>query len=75
MRMQIQSLALLIGSGIAVSCGVGHGCGSDLALLWYRLAAPAPVGPLAWELPYAMGAALKKAKKKKKLKRIDEQPV
>ena len=22
------------GSGIAVSCGIGHRCGSDLALLW-----------------------------------------
>ena len=34
------------GSGIATSCGVGHRCGSDLALLWlwYRLAAAAPIG-------------------------------
>ena len=31
-------------------------------LLWHRPAAPAPIRPLAWELPYAMGAALKKVK-------------
>ena len=38
----------------------------DLALLWYRLVAAAPIQPLAWELPYAMGMALKRPKKKKK---------
>ena len=40
----------------------------DLALLWlwHRLAAVAPIPPLAWELPYAVGAALKKKKKEKK---------
>ena len=38
----------------------------DLALLWLwcRLAAIAPVGTLAWEPPYAVGAALKSKKKK-----------
>ena len=43
------------GSGIAVSCGVGHRRSSDLALpwLWHRLAAAAPIGPLPWEPPYA----------------------
>ena len=30
-----------------------------LLWLWLRLAAVAPVQPLAWELPYASGAALK----------------
>ena len=36
----------------------------DLVLLWlwYRPAAVAPNGPLAWEPPYAVGVALKKAK-------------
>ena len=36
-------------SGIATSCGVGHRCGSDLALLWCwcKPAAEAPIGPLA----------------------------
>ena len=50
------------GTGIAVSCGVGRRRGSNLALLWlwHRLAAAAPIRPLAWELPYAMGEALKK---------------
>ena len=44
-----------------MSC-VGHRRGSDLALLWlwYRPAAAAPILPLAWELPYAAGVALKK---------------
>ena len=31
--------------------------------LWCRPAAAAPIQPLAWELPYAVGAALKKKKK------------
>ena len=36
---------------------------SEAALiLWCRLAAAAPIQPLAWELPYAAGAALKKPK-------------
>ena len=39
---------------------------SDPALLWLwcRLAATAPVQPLAWGLPYTMSAALKKEKGK-----------
>ena len=51
-----------------MSCGVGHRCGSDLALLWLwcRPAAVALRRPLAWEPPYAMGVALKGQKKKKK---------
>ena len=32
--------------------------------LWRRPAATAVIQPLAWELPYAMGAALKKVKKR-----------
>ena len=31
-----------------------------LLWLWCRQAAVAPIGPLAWEPPYAVGAALKK---------------
>ena len=51
-----------------MSCGVGHRRGLDPTLLWlwYRPAAPAPVQPLAWELPYATGVALKRKRKKKK---------
>ena len=33
-----------------------------------RLAAAAPIRPLAWELPYAAGAALKKKRKKERKK-------
>ena len=51
-----------------MSCDVGCRCGLDpeLLLLWCRLAAAALIRPLAWELTYAMGVALKKTKKKKK---------
>ena len=31
-----------------------------LLWLWHRLAAAGPIRPLAWELPYAAGTALKK---------------
>ena len=31
----------------------------SLLQLWYRLAAPAPIRPLAWGLPYATTVALK----------------
>ena len=50
-----------------MSCGIGRRHGSDLALLWlwHRPAATALIGPLAWEPPYAKGAALEKDKKKK----------
>ena len=47
-----------------MSCSVGYRRSSDLELLC-RLAATAPTGPLAWELPYAMGVALQRQKKKK----------
>ena len=36
-----------------------------LLWLWCRLAAAAPIRPLAWKLPFAEGVALKKAKQKK----------
>ena len=49
-----------------MSCGVGHGRGSDLALLWCRPAATAPMRPLAWEPPCAASAALKSKKTKNK---------
>ena len=53
-----------------MSCGVGCRHCLDLALmwLWYRLAAAAPIGPLAWEPPYAVGAALKSKKQKQNKK-------
>ena len=49
-----------------MSCGVGHRCGSDPALLWlwHRLPAIVPIQPLAWELPRATGTALRSKKSK-----------
>ena len=49
--------------------GVGHRCSSDPALLWlwYTPAATALIQPLAWELPYAIGAALKEKEKQSSL--------
>ena len=54
-----------------MSCGVGPRRSSDLALLclWCRLAAVAPIGPLAWEPLYAVATALKRQKKKKEKKK------
>ena len=50
---------------LPLSCGVGHTLDSDPILLWpwCRPAAVALIGPLAWELLYASGAALKRKKK------------
>ena len=50
-----------------MSCGVGLRCGSDLVLLWLccRPVAMAPIRPLAWESPYAAGAAQEMAKRQK----------
>jgi len=58
------------GSSVAVSCGVGHRRGLDLALLWLwrRLAAIALIRPLAWDRPYAAGSSPRKSKKTKKRK-------
>ena len=54
---------------MTMSCSsVGHRRDLDLVLLWpwHRPEATDPIGPLAWEPPYAVGAALNKPKKKKK---------
>ena len=50
-----------------MSCGIDCRCGSDHELLWllHRPVAAAPIQPLAWELPYAAGLAIKKGKFKK----------
>lgn len=44
-----------------MSCGIGCRWNLDLVLLWLwcRPAVVAPIQTLAWELPHAMGAALK----------------
>ena len=49
------------GSRVAISRGEGRRRSLDLALLWLwcRPAAIVLIGPLAWELPHAAGAALK----------------
>ena len=49
-----------------MSCGAGRRRGLDPPLLWLwrRPVATAPIGPLAWEPPYAAGAALEKTEKK-----------
>ena len=55
---------------LPVSCGVDcrHLSDPTLLCLWCRLAATAPIGPLAWERPYAMGTAPKDKKKKENKK-------
>ena len=57
-----------------MSCGVGHRLGLGLVLLWLwrRPVAAAVIQPLAWEPPYALGAALKRKKRKKKASRHGE---
>ena len=54
----------------ALPCGVGRRHSEDPTLLWLwrRPVATAPIRPLAWEPPYAAGAALEKAKRQKKKK-------
>ena len=43
-----------------------------LLWLWCRPAATAPIRPLAWEPPYAVGGAQEMAKKKKKRKKRED---
>ena len=51
-----------------MSYGVGRRHASDLALLWLwcKPAATAPIQPLAWAPPHAVGAALEKTERQKK---------
>ena len=56
MRLWVQSLASL----------------KDLVLLWHRPVAEALIGPLVWEPPYAVSAALKGQKTKKRKKKLFE---
>ena len=64
MRLWVRSLAPLSGLRIWLCCELQ--CGSqtqlDLALLWLwnRLEVAVLIWPLAWELPYAAGVALKR---------------
>ena len=63
-----------LGSGIAMSYGVGRSCSLDpeLLRLWYRPATAALIQFLAWEFPYAVCVALKSKKQKKKKKKKKE---
>ena len=60
-----------LGSGVAMSCGVGLRHGSDLVLLWlwYRPGATAWIRPLAWEPPYAADLEKKQTNQPKKKKK------
>ena len=64
MRMLVQPLASLSGLRIHIATSYSIGCryGWDLVLLWVwcRPAVAASIQPLAWELLYIIGAALKK---------------
>ena len=59
-----------------MSCGVGQSRGSDLTLLWLRCgtAAAAPIRSLAWEPPYAAGAALKRQNKQTNKQKTPKKP-
>ena len=66
--MQVPSLALLGGLRIQCChemwCRLAKWLGSSVAVACgHTLAAIGPIQPLAWELPYAVGAALKCKKK------------
>ena len=60
-----------------MSCGVGRRRGSNLVWLWlwHRPAAVAPIRPLAWELSYALGVALKRQKTKQNKKRSSKSEI
>ena len=54
--------------------GLAQWVGEALLCLWSRLAATAPIRPLACEPPYAMGAALKRQKTEKKPSKTEKFP-
>ena len=58
---------------LPMSCGVGcrHGLDPTLLCLWHRLVATAPIRPIAWESPYAVGVALKKKNQLQKKKELN----
>ena len=73
MRTQVRSLALLSGLRIRPCHELWYRSqmklGPALLWLWRRLAATAPIGPLAWEPPYVVGVALKRQKETRKKER------
>ena len=68
MRIWVQPLASLSGLSFWCCCELWY----RLLWLWCRLAATALIRPLAWDLPYAVGVALKSQKKEKRKKKRKE---
>ena len=64
-------------SSVTASCGVGRRLGLDLELLWLwcRPVAIAPIGPLAWDPPYAARAAQENGEKTKKKKVLIDKSI
>ena len=60
-----------------MSCGAGRRRGLDPMLLglWCRPAATAPIRPLAWESPYAVGRGPGKGKKTKQTNKQTKKEV
>ena len=54
----VKDLVLLRSWSVVCRCGLGL----TWLWLWHRPAAAGLISPLAWELPYAVGVALKKKK-------------
>ena len=74
MRLCVPPLASLSEMRIQHCRGCSIGCRRSLDLtlpwLWCKLAAIAPIRPLAWEPPCVMGAAQEMAKSQKEIKII-----
>ena len=71
MRLQVRFQALLSGLRIQHCCELWYRSqmwlrSGVLLWLWCRPTAIGPIGPLAWEPPYAEVSVLEKAKKTKK---------
>ena len=60
-RIQLGTMSLRVRS-LASRSGLKIRCCREL---WCRPAATAPIRPLTWEPPYAMGAGLEKTKRQK----------
>ena len=79
MRMQVQSLAsvseLRIWHCSELWCRWQTQLGSQVAVAVCKLAAVAPIQPLAWEPPCAAGTALKSKKKKKEKEKKEKKTI
>ena len=66
MRARVRSLASFSGLRIRhcheLWCSLQTWLRSGLLCLWHRPAGTAPIRPLAWKLPYAVGVVLKRLK-------------